>query len=346
MKIKINDLKLAMLFLASFFVLGNAFLAFAENTKNPANLFLDSDQDGISDEEEKTYGTNPNNPDTDGDGYTDGAEIKSGYDPIKPSPGDKIETVSVTEPTEIIPVLGKETNLTQKLNDQLSNKLSLASDPENSSEEATLENLRSVVQEFLTENTVETKIIPLTTDDIKVKKQNYSDLSEEEKKEKMSEDFTDYSISLFYVLSLNSEKPLLSTSDFEKSLSETLNEIAKALLDNDLVYFDKLEGKTQKVLEEIKDVKVPEEFQEIHVKILNALNYGLSLKGSLVRDANDPVLNLVNFSKINTFFESFISLSKEFRVKSNQYELDNNLVKEKLEKMGIDTSWSESELEK
>ena len=30
------------------------------------------------------YGTNPVNPDTDGDGYADGAEVEKGYDPRGP----------------------------------------------------------------------------------------------------------------------------------------------------------------------------------------------------------------------------------------------------------------------
>jgi hypothetical protein len=69
--------------------------------------FIDSDQDGLSDEEElrlgtdpynvdtdndglfdyeevKVYGTDPLNPDTDGDGYTDGEEVKSGFNPLGP----------------------------------------------------------------------------------------------------------------------------------------------------------------------------------------------------------------------------------------------------------------------
>jgi hypothetical protein len=68
---------------------------------------VDSDQDGLTDEEEGMYGTNPsqadtdadgltdrdevkvfetdpNNPDTDGDTYLDGAEIRGGYDPKGP----------------------------------------------------------------------------------------------------------------------------------------------------------------------------------------------------------------------------------------------------------------------
>jgi hypothetical protein len=43
---------------------------------------LDSDNDGLTDSEEKEYGTDPNNPDTDSDGYTDSEEIDNGYDPL------------------------------------------------------------------------------------------------------------------------------------------------------------------------------------------------------------------------------------------------------------------------
>lgn len=68
---------------------------------------VDSDNDGLSDDEEKIAGTNPNvidtdndglsdyeefviyktnslNPDSDGDTYLDGAEVKSGYNPNGP----------------------------------------------------------------------------------------------------------------------------------------------------------------------------------------------------------------------------------------------------------------------
>ncbi len=45
----------------------------------------DTDADGLFDKEEtSTYETDPLNPDTDGDGYQDGAEVKGGYDPKGP----------------------------------------------------------------------------------------------------------------------------------------------------------------------------------------------------------------------------------------------------------------------
>jgi hypothetical protein len=41
----------------------------------------DTDNDGLSNSEEKKYGTDPKNPDTDGDSYLDGQEVEAGYNP-------------------------------------------------------------------------------------------------------------------------------------------------------------------------------------------------------------------------------------------------------------------------
>jgi outer membrane protein OmpA-like peptidoglycan-associated protein len=53
---------------------------------------LDSDGDGLTDEQERKYGTDPNNPDTDGDGLKDGEEVfKYHTDPLNPdTDGDGI----------------------------------------------------------------------------------------------------------------------------------------------------------------------------------------------------------------------------------------------------------------
>lgn len=43
----------------------------------------DVDHDGLTAEEETKVGTDPNNDDTDGDGYLDGEEVNNGYNPLK-----------------------------------------------------------------------------------------------------------------------------------------------------------------------------------------------------------------------------------------------------------------------
>lgn len=69
-------------------------------------LFLkdDQDHDGLSNDDEKTiHGTNPQNPDTDGDGTSDGIEILLGTDPLdKDSGGVDLPPVPVLPPPPII----------------------------------------------------------------------------------------------------------------------------------------------------------------------------------------------------------------------------------------------------
>jgi hypothetical protein len=64
---------------------------------------LDSDQDGISNEEEIRIGTDPDSADTDKDGYMDGDEIRKGFNPLKSSVGDtdKIAFESPKEKGEV-----------------------------------------------------------------------------------------------------------------------------------------------------------------------------------------------------------------------------------------------------
>jgi len=53
-------------------------------------LYKDSDYDGLSDYQEIELNTDPFLPDTDGDGFLDGVEVASGYNPLNPSPAKKI----------------------------------------------------------------------------------------------------------------------------------------------------------------------------------------------------------------------------------------------------------------
>ncbi len=48
----------------------------------------DSDGDGLTDDEEDDLGTDPNDPDTDGDGLDDGDEVDRGTDPLDPDTDD------------------------------------------------------------------------------------------------------------------------------------------------------------------------------------------------------------------------------------------------------------------
>ncbi|MBU0671205.1 MAG: hypothetical protein ABH835_03040 [Patescibacteria group bacterium] len=64
---------------------GNSNLNFNGNVNTGDGMEIissvDSDSDGLTDEEELLYGTKTNKPDSDGDGFLDGEEVKNGYNP-------------------------------------------------------------------------------------------------------------------------------------------------------------------------------------------------------------------------------------------------------------------------
>ena len=60
-------------------------------------VFIDTDADGLSDEEEiNRYGTDPNRAETDGDGQNDGTEVAAGSDPLDVR--SLLRVVQVTRP--------------------------------------------------------------------------------------------------------------------------------------------------------------------------------------------------------------------------------------------------------
>jgi len=78
----------------------------------------DCDSDGLENWQEAVYHTDPNNPDTDGDGYLDGEEVASGYDPTIPAPNDALPGTDPSAPRPL------PKNLTTQLADILTQKVS------------------------------------------------------------------------------------------------------------------------------------------------------------------------------------------------------------------------------
>jgi hypothetical protein len=80
----------------------------AQNIKE-YQLINDTDKDGLENWEEEIHKTDPNNPDTDQDGYLDGEEVASGYNPLQKT-NDKLSTNTVQqtrpEPGNLTQMLG------------------------------------------------------------------------------------------------------------------------------------------------------------------------------------------------------------------------------------------------
>ncbi len=67
----------------------------AQITASPTPLedpYADTDKDGLIDSQEKVWGTDVTNPDTDADGYLDGKEVAANHNPLIKGPNDKLTT--------------------------------------------------------------------------------------------------------------------------------------------------------------------------------------------------------------------------------------------------------------
>ncbi|MDP1625380.1 MAG: hypothetical protein Q8L64_06510 [bacterium] len=67
------------------------------------SLELDTDGDGLKDWEEAIYGTDPNNPDTDGDRMNDNDEIKANRNPLVYGPGESATIQATTSTNMYVP---------------------------------------------------------------------------------------------------------------------------------------------------------------------------------------------------------------------------------------------------
>ncbi len=71
--------------LSAIFVFGGLEMVDAASLDQPPSVHIDTDHDGLTDEQEKLFGTDPLRADTDEDGYPDGMEVQNGYAPTSTS---------------------------------------------------------------------------------------------------------------------------------------------------------------------------------------------------------------------------------------------------------------------
>jgi hypothetical protein len=62
----------------------DTFYILAGGPKGKIDMLYDHDEDGLYDDEENFYGTDPYNQDTDWDGYSDTVEVQQGSQPLDP----------------------------------------------------------------------------------------------------------------------------------------------------------------------------------------------------------------------------------------------------------------------
>jgi hypothetical protein len=323
-----------------------AFYAAAQENLSANNIFLDSDQDGLSDAEEKSLGTDPKNKDTDADGYSDGIEVKTGYDPLKKAPGDKV--VAESEKASVPPSATKidEKNLTQAVSQKIA-----ALSSENSAEGKTIsqDDVQTLVNEALLANSKQEIQLPeIKKSDLKIQKQDYGKYSKEKAKEKRKEDFSNYLVTVLYIFSNNSPQPITSNTSLENVFGSVSQGIIQAITLHSPASLENLNESGKKIQAQLLEMEIPEELADTHIKIIQFARYSQEAEKFLSPNSEDPIADIANLSYLSGLVTEMTAFTNELETKFNEYGLtyDENIQK-KLESFGVEVPKDvQTELEK
>lgn len=314
-----RNARASMFVFFSLLFLSVTFFVFADDSVSDKNIFQDSDQDGLSNDEEALYKTDPMNKDSDNDGYTDGVEVESGYDPLKPAPGDKL--IQNTEATDTrTGSTGSDTNLT----DQVSSEIVTMAQQSAEGKEVTMEEVNESIQKVMDEEAEKEIILPeVNVDEIKTKAVSKK-LKEKERQEQEKEDAVEYLTVLAYILANNSPKSFHSEGEFESVMSSFGVETMTAMALGNTQYLENFSKRGEKMLKELKDVTVPEDMLEVHVKAVKMAKYSMTLKDESVTNGTaDPLGQIASLSKVQGFLGVTSDFSQELYTKLNEYGIES-----------------------
>ncbi len=303
--IKIKHIKNFLMIVACLSLASFNYFTYAETadggTEKICDQTLDSDCDGLINSEEKLYGTNPENADTDGDSYSDGVEVGSGFDPLKPAPGDKIALANAN--ASVDNSVGTETfSATENFSNDM-----LALIQSKNDQAITREEINNLVNEQLNLNLQEDgsfETLPeIDRSQIKILKQDYSALSSKERAEKEATDAFDYINNVAYLLISNSPTQLITRDDFIAFQDEFFSHMADLSDSNsDLEYFSDLGKRLEIFSNQVNDVQVPETMVDMHIKFLRIVKGILTLQNNS-SNADDPLGRALIFAKAIGYVE-------------------------------------------
>lgn len=257
----------------------------------------DQDGDGLSDKEEKKWETDLNNPDTDGDGYFDGEEVASGYDPLRKAPNDKLASNTSSEPRPLPRNLTEM--LAKSISAQTTNEFyganmgnSYLQDPNQLITEA-IKNSGIDINELFVAPPINIQTIPTTKESIQT-----------------------YATSLADIFAKCSPEESCQTAEYIT--------IYNALETQNFVLTDKYAEAYQEMYQQASKLLVPELLKEIHLEQLS-LAFATARCFEMLKEINsDPFKVTVALEKYQQITEQSIKLGeKVFTTIENFYKTTN-----------------------
>ena len=125
-----------------------------------------------------------------------------------------------------------------------------------------------------------------------------------------------------YLMSNNTPRTFQTEADLSSILMSLSSDSIVALSSGNMEYIDQLSKQGEKMLEELKDVTVPEQMLDVHVKALKMAKYAMQLKTELAPSSEDPLGQIASLSKAQGFFGVVISFMNEIQQKLLQYGIE------------------------
>lgn len=236
-------------------------------------LQSDADHDGLKYWEEALWGTDPNNPDTDGDGTPDGEEVKEGRIPTLAGPNDKLKTINNPDGTISLRETGTSTE--KSLTDTVARNLYANYAVLGQSGKLNAENQDKLMTDL--SNSVIQIIKPkiYTANDIK----------------NMVEDNPD-TIKKYG----NDVATIINTNLKKESFNEVtyLNNYMEKNSSADLQKVVLSSNNYKKTLQDMIEISVPQNALETHLNLVNSISsFSKSLEGMIMIN-DDPIVSLVS----------------------------------------------------
>ena len=272
----------------------------AQNLRDQ-KIIDDLDRDGLAGWEENLHKTDPNNPDTDEDGYLDGEEVASGFDPTKKAPDDRlIDSAASENPQLTRPEPG---NLTQMLAYILKSQM-LFDDPLSFDSQ----NISSPEQAL--NQAVDQKVIEA------LKKASVGFLSEfipdfEESQLKISDNSPEAIKN--YLGQIRDEIGMLDSCQNIDNIKDDIDIITEAIDTKDFEQVNCMALSYLQSYRVIKDTIAPPSWLSFHKKALT-LFWGFSkIYQTIPQFETDPLKGLVALEKFGETNDEFIELLEEMR---------------------------------
>jgi len=296
-----------------------SFFTFADDTE--LTLFEDFDRDGLSNSEEEMLGTDAKKADTDGDGYSDGVEVESGYNPLIPAPGDRI--MKEKTPIVISPIQSHTTNITKKISEDVVSYLADAQEAGDTDIDA--ENFSKVISDAIDKEVSFENTTPINLSEITIKEQNYDDLSDDERDLKIREDAIEYITTISYIFVSNFPEGFFDQSieSFQAEILQNFSNFSQSL--SQLSFFEDIAKNSIKAESQLTEVEVPEDMLDLHMEGLYLLRYSINIyeNGNYKNASTDITPMIATLAQMQGVLTLGIEFQDKLQAKLLEYNLED-----------------------